>query len=167
MLYWSKYIYHIVVLKEIYCRFTINKLSYHTNEMTPSKLNQLDVTLWKFFNCSTCFECYYIHPQELEIVRWCTDLFRCVLVYWYGSAGVGWYPNAGWSTYVMKKVAVCTGAWQGAIYYASSVQSPLSLTYFPDMQTAYTLIYRIFSNIIRTHFQRAKIIRCGLESFAD
>jgi len=23
--------------------------------------------------------------------------FRCVLVYWCGSAGVGWYPNAGWS----------------------------------------------------------------------
>ena len=27
---WSKYIYHIVVLTEIYCRFTINRLSYHT-----------------------------------------------------------------------------------------------------------------------------------------
>ena len=30
MLYWSKYIYRIVVLTEIYCRFTINRLSYHT-----------------------------------------------------------------------------------------------------------------------------------------
>ena len=30
MLYWSKYIHHIVVLTEIYCRFTINSLSYHT-----------------------------------------------------------------------------------------------------------------------------------------
>ena len=26
----------------------------------------------------------------------CTVLFRCVLVYWCGSAGVGWYPSAGW-----------------------------------------------------------------------
>jgi len=30
MLYWSKYVYRIVVLTEIYCRFTINRLSYHT-----------------------------------------------------------------------------------------------------------------------------------------
>jgi hypothetical protein len=28
----------------------------------------------------------------------CTALFWCVVVYWCGSAGVGWYPNAGWST---------------------------------------------------------------------
>jgi hypothetical protein len=52
----------------------------------------------KVFYCSTCFKCYYIHPQELTTVCWCTALFRCVLVYWCGSAGVGWYPNAGWST---------------------------------------------------------------------
>jgi len=58
---------------------------------------QLDVTLWKLFYCSTCFECYYIHPQELVTVCRCTTLFRCVLVYWCGSAGVGWYPNVGWS----------------------------------------------------------------------
>ena len=52
----------------------------------------------KVFNCSTCFECYYIHPQEPATVCGCTALFRCVLVYWCGSAGVGWYPSAGWST---------------------------------------------------------------------
>ena len=52
----------------------------------------------KVFYCSTCFECYYIHPQELTTVCGCTALFRCVLVYWCGSAGVGWYPSAGWST---------------------------------------------------------------------
>jgi hypothetical protein len=49
----------------------------------------------KFFYCSTCFESYYIHPQELTTVCGCTALFRCVLVYWCGLAGVGWYPNAG------------------------------------------------------------------------
>ena len=42
--------------------------------------------------------CYYIHPQELAAVCGCTALFRCVLVYWCGSAAVGWYPSAGWST---------------------------------------------------------------------
>jgi len=52
----------------------------------------------KLFYRSTCFECYYIHPQELAAVCGCTVLFRCVLVYWCGSAGVGWYPSAGWST---------------------------------------------------------------------
>ena len=51
-----------------------------------------------FYYCSTCFERYYIHPQDLVIVCGCTALFRCVLVYWCGSAGVGWYPSAGWST---------------------------------------------------------------------
>ena len=48
-----------------------------------------------FFNYSTCFECYYIHPQELATVLRLMVLFGCVLVYWCGSAGVGWYPNAG------------------------------------------------------------------------
>ena len=52
----------------------------------------------KVFYCSTCFEFYYIHPQELVIVCGCTALFGCVMVYWCGSAAVGWYPNAGWST---------------------------------------------------------------------
>ena len=52
----------------------------------------------KVFYCSTCFECYYIHSQELTTVCGCTVLFRCVLVYWCGSAGVGWYPSAGWSS---------------------------------------------------------------------
>ena len=41
-----------------------------------------------FFYCSTCFECYYIHPQELATVCRCIVLFRCVLVYWCGLAGV-------------------------------------------------------------------------------
>jgi hypothetical protein len=51
----------------------------------------------KVFYCSTCLECYYIHPQEpATVCRWVV-LFRCVLVYWCGSAGVGWYPNAGWN----------------------------------------------------------------------
>ena len=52
----------------------------------------------KVFYCSTCFECYYVHPQELTTVCGCTALFGCVLVYWCGSAGVGWYPSAGWCT---------------------------------------------------------------------
>jgi hypothetical protein len=52
----------------------------------------------KVFYCSTCFECYYIHPQELVTVCGCTTLVGCVLVYWCVSAGVGWYPKAGWST---------------------------------------------------------------------
>ena len=56
----------------------------------------------KVFCCSKCFECYYIHPQEQVTVCRCIVLFRCVLVYWCGSAGVGWYPNAGWSTYVLQ-----------------------------------------------------------------
>jgi hypothetical protein len=51
-----------------------------------------------FFYCSTCFERYYIHPQESATVCRCIVLFRCVLVYWCCSTGVGWYPNAGWST---------------------------------------------------------------------
>jgi hypothetical protein len=46
--------------------------------------------------CSTCFECYYIHPQEPATACRYIFLFRCVLVYLCGSAGVGWYPN--WST---------------------------------------------------------------------
>jgi len=54
----------------------------------------------KVFYCSTCFECYYIYPQEPATVCRCIVLFRCVLVYWCGSAGLGWYPNAGWSTVV-------------------------------------------------------------------
>jgi hypothetical protein len=52
----------------------------------------------KVFYCSTCFECYYTHPREPATVCGCVALFGCVLVYWCGSAGVGWYPNAGWST---------------------------------------------------------------------
>jgi hypothetical protein len=56
----------------------------------------------KVFYCSTCFECYYVHPQKPATVCRCIVLFRCVLVYWCGSAGVGWYPNAGWSTTVLQ-----------------------------------------------------------------
>jgi hypothetical protein len=52
----------------------------------------------KVFYYLTCFECYYIHPQEPATVCRCIVLFRCVLVYWCGSAGVVWYPNAGWCT---------------------------------------------------------------------
>ena len=52
--------------------------------------------------CSTCFRCYYIHPQELatyllSYVVGCTALVRCVLVLRCGLAGVVWYPDAGWS----------------------------------------------------------------------
>ena len=36
--------------------------------------------------------------KELTTVCGCIALFGCVLVYWCVSAGVGWYPNAGWST---------------------------------------------------------------------
>jgi len=56
------------------------------------------MSLYESFYCSKFFECYYIHPQEMTTVCWRTALFGCVLVYWCGSAGVGWYPNAGWST---------------------------------------------------------------------
>ena len=56
------------------------------------------LTLWMFFYFSACFECCYIYPQELVTVCRCTALFRCVLVYWCGSAGLGWYPSAGWGT---------------------------------------------------------------------
>ena len=56
------------------------------------------MSLYETFYCSTCFECYCIHPQEPATVYRCIVLFRCVLVYWCGSAGVGWYPSAGWST---------------------------------------------------------------------
>ena len=55
------------------------------------------MSLYESFYCSTCFECYYIHPQEPGTVCRCIVLFRCVLVYWCGSAGVGWYPIAGLS----------------------------------------------------------------------
>ena len=61
----------------------------------------------KVFYCSTRFECYYTHPQELANICGCVALFRCVLVYWCGSAGVGWYPNAGWGTYSTKEAHVC------------------------------------------------------------
>ena len=56
------------------------------------------MSLYERFFCSTCFECNYIHPQELVTVCRCIVMFRCVLVYWCGSAGVGWYPDAGWSS---------------------------------------------------------------------
>jgi hypothetical protein len=47
------------------------------------------MSLYENFYCSTCFECYYIHPQELTPVCGCTALLRYVLVYWCGSARVG------------------------------------------------------------------------------
>ena len=37
----------------------------------------------KVFYCSTCFECYYIHPQDLATACRCIVWFRCVLVYWW------------------------------------------------------------------------------------
>ena len=56
------------------------------------------MSLYESFYCSTCFECYYIHPQEPATLCRCIAQFQCVLVYWWGSAGVGWFPNAGWSS---------------------------------------------------------------------
>jgi len=50
--------------------------------------------------CSTCFGCQYIHPQELAtyvliyIVGY-IDLVRCVLELRCGMAVVVWYPYAG------------------------------------------------------------------------
>ena len=35
----------------------------------------------KVFYCSTCFECYYIHPQELAIVCGCTACSVMIDVY--------------------------------------------------------------------------------------
>ena len=42
------------------------------------------MSLYECFYCSTCFECYYIHPQEPATVivlfclcvYWCTDAVR-------------------------------------------------------------------------------------------
>jgi len=63
-----------------------------------------------FFIAQHVSNVIYIHPQELAAVCGCTALFRCVLVYWSGSAGVGWYPNAGWSTTSAPTCAtVCIG----------------------------------------------------------
>ena len=61
----------------------------------------------KAFYSSECFECYYIHPQELTTVCGCTALFRCVLVYWCGSAGVGWYLNASEYVHSQELTTVC------------------------------------------------------------
>ena len=56
------------------------------------------MSLYEIFYCSTLYESYYIHPQEPATVCNCIVLFWCVLLYLCGSAGVGWYPSAGWST---------------------------------------------------------------------
>ena len=56
------------------------------------------MSLYEIFYCSTLYESYYIHPQEPATVCNCIVLFWCVLLYLCGSAGVGWYPNAGWCT---------------------------------------------------------------------
>ena len=85
-----------------------------------NKLNQLDVTLWKFFIAQHVSNAIYIHPRELVSVCGCTALFRCVLVYWCGSAGVGWYPNAGWST---AGLCVRTNQRRGLCRHYSSWQS--------------------------------------------
>ena len=66
---------------------------------TTSWINWTNLmSLYEIFYCSTCFECYYTHPQELATICGCVALFRCVLAYWCGSAGVGLYLIAGWST---------------------------------------------------------------------
>ena len=61
--------------------------------VSECRLNQLYVTLWKFFIAQHVSNVITFILRSL-----CTALFRCVLVYWCGSAGVGWYPNAGSST---------------------------------------------------------------------
>jgi len=60
----------------------INKFYvYWTVPHLTSLINWTNLTsLYESFYCSTCFECYYIHPQELTAVCGCTVLFRCVLM---------------------------------------------------------------------------------------
>ena len=65
-----------------------NKLYSQLNKDRPT-----DATCFIF--CSTCFECQYIHLQELATVCGYTALVRCVLALRCGSAGVMWYPYAG------------------------------------------------------------------------
>jgi len=93
----------------------------------------------KVVYCSTCFEYYYIHPQELTTVYGCTALFGCVLVYWCGSAGVGWYPNAGWSSKVqiVKKFPAFHGT-RRFITALTSVRH-LYLTWASPIQSIYPL----------------------------
>jgi len=45
----------------------------------------MSLALFFIIECSTCFECYYIHPQELATYLLiyfvgCIALVRCVLV---------------------------------------------------------------------------------------
>ena len=63
---------------------------------------ELATYLLSYFMGCICFECQYIHPQELatyllSYFMGCVALVRCVLVLRCGSAGVEWYPYAGWS----------------------------------------------------------------------
>jgi len=65
MLYWSKYIYHIVVLTEIYCRFTI-----------------IDYTTWSFLSLKCVYifladpVCFNIKTHSLSPDKY----LRCVTV---------------------------------------------------------------------------------------
>jgi len=90
-----------VILNFFNCilQITIYSYGYWTVHQLTSSINWTNLmSLYESFYCSICFECYYIHPQEPANLCRCIVLFRCVLVYWCCSAGVGWYPNAGWCT---------------------------------------------------------------------
>ena len=49
----------------------------------------------KVFYCSTCFECYYIHPQEMVIVCRCCSVSVCtgVLVHYVQQPAFGYHPT--------------------------------------------------------------------------
>ena len=77
-------------------RFAWNDVERDVIRRFLTKLNKdrpTNVTCFIFY--SACFECYYIHLQELATVCGYTALVRCVLVLRCGSAGVVWYPYAG------------------------------------------------------------------------
>ena len=82
------------------CRLFLIYLFFHsfpfyliTTFLMLNKDRPTDVTCFIF--SSTCFECQYIHLQELATVCGYTALGRCVLALGCGSAGVVWYPYAG------------------------------------------------------------------------
>ena len=64
------------------------------------------MSLYEIFYCRTCFERYYIHPQEPATLFRFIFLFRGVLVYWCGSSKLGCYRNASWWTTSSKLLSI-------------------------------------------------------------
>ena len=82
VIYLSRYYRNLVVRNRASACF------YSTSLTQLNKDRPTDVTCLIF--CSTCFECQYIHLQELATVCGYTALVRCVLALRCGSAGVVW-----------------------------------------------------------------------------